>query len=117
MREAADGRSQGAISAMRLEAEIRSDPEQRADRFVSDWQRLLQARTVMEQGGDAKGAREVSSRMAGMAKGLERDAQVESLLRDRTRQLGIKTEPGRDLASDLAASVSMERSRSVGMGL
>jgi len=42
-REAADGRSQGAIRAMQLEAEIRVDPAQRADRFVSDWQRLGQA--------------------------------------------------------------------------
>jgi hypothetical protein len=55
--------------------------------------------------------------MTDMAKGLERDAQVESLLRGRTRELGIKTELGRDLARDLAASVSMERSRSIGMGL
>ena len=33
-REAADGRSQGAMRAMQLEAEIRVDPTQRADRFV-----------------------------------------------------------------------------------
>ena len=116
-REAAEGRSQGAIRAMQLEAEIRADPVQRADRFVGDWQRLGQARTVMQRDGDTKGAREVSSRMADMAKGLGRDAQVESLLRGRTRELGIKTELGRDLARDLAASVSMERSRSIGMGL
>ena len=44
-REAADGRSQGTIRAMQLETEIRTDPAQRADRFVSDWQRLGQART------------------------------------------------------------------------
>jgi len=117
VREAADGRSQGAIRAMQLEAEIRVDPAQRADRFVSDWQQLGQARAAMQQGGDTKGAREVSSRMSEMAKGLERDAQVESLLRGRTRELGIKTELGRDLARDLAASVTMERSRSIGMGL
>ena len=71
----------------------------------------------MQQGSDSKGARQVSSRMIDMAKGLERDAQVESLLRGRTRELGIKTELGRDLARDLAASVTMERSRSLGMGL
>ena len=33
------------------------------------------------------------------------------------RELGIKTELGRDLARDLAASITMERSRSIGMGL
>lgn len=59
----------------------------------------------------------LTNRMADMAKGLERDAQVESLLHGRTRELGIKTELGRDLARDLAASITMERSRSIGMGL
>ena len=48
-REAADGRSQGAIRAMQLEAEIRIDPAQRAERFVSDWQRLGQARDIMQR--------------------------------------------------------------------
>jgi hypothetical protein len=116
-REAADGRSQGAIRAMQLEAEIRVDPAQRADRFVSDWQRLGQARQAMQRDGDSKGAQRLTNRMTDMAKGLERDAQVESLLRGRTRELGIKTELGRDLARDLAASITMERSRSIGMGL
>jgi len=116
-REAADGRSQGAIRAMQLEAEIRVDPAQRADRFVSDWQRLGQARQALQRDGDSKGAQSLTNRMTDMAKGLERDAQVESLLRDRTRELGIKTEFGRDLARDLAASISTERSRSIGMGL
>lgn len=116
-REAADGRSQGAIRAMQLEAEIRADPIQRTDRFVSDWQRLGQARQAMQRDGDIKGAQRLTNRMTDMAKGLERDAQVESLLRGRIRELGIKTELGRDLARDLAASVTMERSRSIGMGL
>ena len=116
-REAADGRSQGAIRAMQLEAEIRADPIQRSDRFVSDWQRLGQARRAMQRDGDTKGAQRLTNRMTDMAKGLERDAQVESLLRGRTRELGIKTDLGRDLARDLAASVTMERSRSIGMGL
>jgi Ti-type conjugative transfer relaxase TraA len=116
-REAADGRSQGAIRAMQLEAEIRIDPVQRADRFVGDWQRLGQARAVMQQGGNDNGARRVAGRMADMAKGLERDPQVESLLRNRTRELGLGKDIGRDLSRDLAASVSFERTRSIGMSL
>ncbi|MFA7587773.1 MAG: Ti-type conjugative transfer relaxase TraA, partial [Novosphingobium sp.] len=116
-REAADGRTQGAMRAMQLEAEIRIDPTQRADRFVSDWQRLGHAREAMQRDGDTRGAQRLTSRMTDMAKSLERDAQVESLLRGRTRELGIKTELGRDLARDLAASITMERSRSIGMSL
>lgn len=116
-REAADGRSQGAIRAMQLESEIRIDPVQRADRFVNDWQRLGQARAVMQQRGNENGARRVAGRMADMAKGLERDPQVESLLRNRTRELGLGKDIGRDLSRDLAASVSFERTRSIGMSL
>ncbi len=116
-REAADGRSQGAIRAMQLEAEIRVDPVQRADRFVNDWQRLGQVRAVMQQGGNDNGAGRIAGRMADMAKGLERDPQVESLLRIRTRELGLGKDIGRDLSRDLAASVSFERTRSIGMSL
>ena len=116
-REAADGRSQGAIRAMQLESEIRVDPVQRADRFVDDWQRLGQARAVMQQNGNDNGARRVAGRMADMVNGLERDPQVESLLRNRTRELGLGKDIGRDLSRDLAASVSFERTRSIGMSL
>jgi Ti-type conjugative transfer relaxase TraA len=117
IREAADGRSQGAIRAMQLESEIRVDPVQRADRFVNDWQRLGQARAVMQQSGNDNGAGRIAGRMADMAKGLERDPQVESLLRNRTRELGLGKDIGRDLSRDLAASVSFERTRSIGMSL
>lgn len=117
VREAAEGRSQGAMRAMQLEAEIRLDPAQRADRFVNDWQRLGRVRETMQRDGDMAGARQVSSRMVDMTKSLERDAQVESLVRGRAHQLGVKPELGRDLARDLAASITMERSRSIGMGL
>jgi Ti-type conjugative transfer relaxase TraA len=117
IREAADRRSQGAIRAMQLEAEIRVDPVQRADRFVNDWQRLRQARAVMQQSGNDNGARRVAGRMAAMANGLERDPQVESLLRNRTRELGLGKDIGRDLSRDLAASVLFERTRSIGMSL
>lgn len=116
-REAADGRSQGAIRAMQLESEIRVNPVQRADRFVNDWQRLGQARAVMQQDGNDNGARHIAGRMDDMAKGLERDPQVESLLRNRTRELGLGKDIGRDLSRDLAASVSFERTRSIGMSL
>jgi nucleoside-triphosphatase THEP1 len=115
--EAAAGRSQGAIRAMQLEAEIRADPVQRADRFVNDRQRLNQTRAVMQQGGNENGARRVAGRMADMAKGLERDPQVESLLRNRTRELGLGKEITRELSRDLAASLSFERTRSIGLSL
>ncbi|MBU2285152.1 MAG: Ti-type conjugative transfer relaxase TraA [Gammaproteobacteria bacterium] len=116
-REAVDGRPQAAIRAMQLESEIRTDPVQRANRFVSDWQRRSKARDAFLREGNGSGASDVSRQMAGMAKTLERDPQVESLLRNRTRELGIKLDTGRDLSRDLAASLTMKRSRTLGMGL
>jgi Ti-type conjugative transfer relaxase TraA len=114
-REAAGGRPQAAIRAMQLEAEIRADPVQRASRFVSDWQRLGKARDALLREGNSSGASVVSRQMAGMAKSLERDPQVESLLRNRSRELGIGMDPGRDLTRELTASLTMKRSRTLGM--
>jgi hypothetical protein len=71
----------------------------------------------MQREGDTKGAQRITNQMAGMAKGLERDAQVESLLLNRTRELGLGKELTRELSRDLAASLSFERSRSIGMSL
>jgi Ti-type conjugative transfer relaxase TraA len=115
VREAAEGRSQAALRAMQLEAEIRIDPFQRADRFVEGWQQLQRQREGLQRDGDVRGARKVGEQMAGMAKSLERDAQVESLLRGRRGDLGIGMETGRTLARDLASSVSFDRARDLGM--
>lgn len=52
-----------------------------------------------------------------MTKGFERDAQVEPLLRNRTRELGLGKETTRELSRDLGASLSFERIRSIGMTL
>lgn len=114
-REVVNGRPQAAIRAMQLEAEIRADPVQRASRFVSDWQRLGKSCDALLSQGNGSGASVVSRQMAGMAKSLERDPQVESLLRNRSRELGIGMDPGRDLARDLTTSLTMKRSRTLGM--
>ncbi|HEY0597239.1 Ti-type conjugative transfer relaxase TraA [Sphingopyxis sp.] len=113
--EAAGGRSQRAIQAMRLEAEIRSDPDKRADRFVEGWRQLGQHREELRRDGDVRGARKLSEQMAGMAKSLERDAQMESVLRGRKQELGIGIDTGRQLSHDLASSVGVEMGRSLGM--
>lgn len=115
VREAAEGRSQAALRAMQLEAEIRADPFQRTDRFVEGWQQLQQARAELQRDGDFRGAKRTAQELAVMAKSLERDAQVESLLLGRKRELGIDMETGRSLSRDLANSVSFDRGRDLGM--
>lgn len=115
--DAAGGRVRQAMRAMQLEAEIRTDPDKRADRFVEGWRQLSQHREELQRDGDFRRARKVSEQMAGMAKSLERDAQVESLLRSRKQELGIDFDTGRKLAHDLAGSVGIEMGRSHDHGL
>lgn len=113
LREAAAGRSGPMIEAMAHEARVRVDPHLRADRFVERWQGLQQQRSVAEQGGDRAGAARATTALEGLAKGLERDPQVESQLRNRRPELGLERDIGRDLARELAQT--LERGRDHGM--
>lgn len=115
--EAAGGRTQRAIRAMQLEAEIRSDPMKRADRFVEDWKRLDGRRIDAYRAGDMAGMRRIRDDMGAMAKSLERDPQMESLLAIRKQQLGVDIEMGRKLSHDLAASIGVDLGRGRGIGI
>ena len=116
IREAAEGHGQAAVKAMSHETELRADPYGRADRFVEGWQQLRQAQDELRRDGDFRGAKRVGQELAGMAKSLERDAQVESLLLGRKQELGIHdVDMGRSLARDLADSVPFDHGRDLGM--
>ena len=115
--EAAGGRSQEAMRAMQHEAVVRTDPALRTERFVSDWQGLSAARKQLEQQGDRVGVAKVSAKLTELAKGLERDPQVESLLRGKARELGIDSKPERSIANELTASLARERTRAFDMGI
>jgi len=115
--DAAGGRTAQAIRAMQLEAEVRSDPDKRADRFVENWQKLHGQYRSAHARGDHDGVGRARGDMGALAKSLERDAQVESILRGRKQELGIAFDTGRKLSHDLAGSVGVEmaRGRSLGM--
>ena len=113
--EAAEERDQAAVRAMNKEAELRVDPYSRADCFVEGSEQLRQALDDLRREGDFRGAKRVGQEMAGIAKSLERDAQVESLLRGRTRELGIDAAMGRSVARDLADAVPFDHGKSLGM--
>ncbi len=117
VREAAEGRGQTAMRAMQLEAEIRADPFQRADRFVEGWQQLQRQHQDLVRDGDFRGAKTTAQQMADMAKSLQRDAQLESVLGLRTRDLGLELpeRTGRSLSGTLADSISFTRDRSLGL--
>jgi Ti-type conjugative transfer relaxase TraA len=100
-RETAEGRAQRAIRAMQVEKEIRHDPDKRADRFVSRWRGLDRARMSFDTSGDHGSAKRISDSMSTMAQGLHRDPQMESVLRNRTQQLGIAMGGGSGIGHEL----------------
>ncbi|MGJ4993738.1 Ti-type conjugative transfer relaxase TraA [Bradyrhizobium sp. HKCCYLS3077] len=117
VREAASGRLDRAIRALQLETELRINPGRRADRFVEDWQKLDNISERQYQAGDISGYKATRSAMGDMARSLERDPQLESLLDNRKRELGIAFESGRRLGLELAFThgIDLGRGRSLGI--
>jgi Ti-type conjugative transfer relaxase TraA len=116
-REAARGRVNRAIGALQLETELRIDPSRRADRFVQRWQELKQTSQHQYQAGDMSGCRATRSAMGDMARGLERDPQMESILANRKRELGIAFESGRRLGHELAFTHGLDIGRGRDLGI
>ena len=115
--EAACGRVNRAIRALQLETELRIDPGRRADRFVEHWQKLNQTSQHQYQAGDISGYRATRSTMGDMARSLERDPQLESILANRKRELGISFESGRRLGHELAFAHGIDLGRGRGLGI
>lgn len=117
VQQAAQGNAESAVRAMHREAEIRIDPAKRADRFVGDWQALQQQRSRALSRGEERAAGRLAGEMGAMAKSLERDAQVESILRTRKVALGIDARSIRPIGQDLAEIAGFGRGRSRGLGI
>jgi len=115
--EAASGNSARAIRALQLETELRTNPSRRADRFVQRWQKLDHTSQRQYQGGDIAGYKATRSAMGDMAKSLERDPQLESILANRKRDLGIAFESGRRLGQELAFTHGIDLGRGRGIGI
>ena len=117
VREAAGGQINRAIRALQLETEIRIDPNRRADRFIERWQKLDQTSQRQYQAGDISGYKAMRSAMGDMARSLERDPQLESILANRKIELGIAFESGRRLGLELAFSHGIDLGRGRGIGI
>lgn len=113
--ETAAGRTQRAIRVLQLEAEVRADPRLRADRFVERWQGLERQRSALHRAGDMSGAGQVKERLGDMAKSLQRDPQMESLLRGRRAELGLSPEIGRSVGQGLIEYLGIGRGRGLGI--
>ncbi|MGX5851031.1 Ti-type conjugative transfer relaxase TraA [Mesorhizobium sp. PL10] len=121
VREAGVGRVNRIVLALQLETEIRTgldtDPGRRADRFVERWQKLDRTSHGQYQAGDMSGYKSTRSAMSDMAKSLERDPQLESLLASHKKALGIQVESGRRLGAELAFNHGIGLGRGRGIGL
>jgi len=113
--QAASGKTAAAIRAMTLEAEVRIDTTQRADRFVADWQQKTRKLQRLNRTGDYDAVHRVKESMTEMAKSLHRDPQLESLLRNRVKELGIGKPSGASLSHDLQQVPALSRGRGLGL--
>jgi Ti-type conjugative transfer relaxase TraA len=100
------------IERLDQERAMQSDPNVRADRFVERWQELEGQRHQLRgwQHDAARG--KVEGQMQGLAKSLERDPQVESLLRNRQQEIGIgqNMRQSEGIAHELQQSLTRGRS-------
>ncbi len=116
-RDVAGGQVSRAVRALQFETELRTNPSRLADRFVERWQKLDQASLRQYQAGDFSGYKATRSAMGDMARGLEREPQLESILANRKIELGIAFESGRRLGLELAFSLGLDLGRGRGLGI
>lgn len=113
--EAAKGRTANTIRAMQLEAEIRNNPQLRADRFVQNWQGLHRQRELSMQSGNYDRTKSITERMGNMAKSLERDPQVDSLLQGRKVELGLHASRSGGISHQLTEYLGLGRGIGISM--
>lgn len=116
-REAGSGQVRRAVQALQLETELRTDPQRRADRFVARWHELKRSSERQYREADMSGYKATRSAMGDMAKSLQRDPQLESILASRKRELGIGYDTGRRLGAELAFTHGIDLGRGRGIGI
>jgi Ti-type conjugative transfer relaxase TraA len=115
--EAASGDSRRAREQIAIERDVRTDPAKRADRFVERWNKLSDRAERAYVAGDISTQKAMRGHMADMARSLERDPQMESILANRKQQLGIAFDSGRRLGAELAFNHGIDLGRGRGLGI
>ena len=111
LQEAAAGQPANAVRAIEWEGRYRTEPQFRADHFVKTWRQLGDRHEFHERRGDERGAQRIAAQMTGLAKTLERDPQLESLLRNRSKDLGVPAYLDRPLSQALPDWIGWGRAR------
>lgn len=105
------------IEGLRHEEAQQRDPQVRADRVVDELKDLQAQRDRLDGWRNAEARGKVEADMADLVKGLERDPQVESLVRARAEELGLQGMMRRDESLSHALERSLSRGRGHGMEL
>jgi Ti-type conjugative transfer relaxase TraA len=110
-------RARHLIAGMERERAALADPNTRADRFVQSWQDLQAERNELRGFQQAQARGKVEEQMQGLAKSLDRDPQVEAILRNRGQELGIKTNQRHNerVSEELQLSLKPGGDRDVGL--
>ena len=104
------------IEGMKRENAALQDPNVRAERFVNRWQELQGQHKQLRGWQHDEARSKVEGQMNGLTKSLERDPQVESILRNRSRELGIGHELRREQTVSRALQEEMTRGQRLSRG-
>lgn len=100
------------MDAMRQEGEVRRSPELRAARFIEDWRKLDTQREGLFRLGDRGARQAVETRMDWLAHQLKGDPELQGVLGERRKELGLGVRSqGRPIEDELARSVGRETDR------
>ncbi|MGX5723164.1 Ti-type conjugative transfer relaxase TraA [Shinella zoogloeoides] len=115
--ERSTGKAPGQAQGKGLDAG--SSASRRADQFIDRWQKLDKASQRQYEMGDISAYKSTRVEMGNMAKSLERDPQMESLLANRKQELGIGAamESGRSLGQTLAFAHGIDMGTGRGLGI
>lgn len=102
------------IAGMDRERALQADPNVRADRLIKTWQELQGERQELRgwQNDEARG--KVEGEMRKVAGSIERDPQVESIVRNRAQELGIN-QVQRDQKITQQMEQQLDRGRDLGL--
>ena len=106
-------RTRQLVAGLDQEAKLRGDPELKAERLVKTWN-ALEARHDQLKGWEHTQARgKVEARMKVLVGDLKRDPQLESLMRTRSHELGIRLGSRLD---EMMRAPTIAQAISVGLG-
>jgi Ti-type conjugative transfer relaxase TraA len=104
------------VDGMDRERAALADPNVRADRLISRWQELDGERRTLRGRSQDEARGKVEGQMRQVAGAIERDPQVESIVRTRSKELGIGS-PQRNRSIALQMEQELTRGRSIGRGM